>query len=105
MQVSFTPGTDTVGLIAALEDVPVETDQVAKIVINERTGTVVMGGDVAVSACAVAHGNLTVSIANAPIISQPGPLSGGQTVVAPAQGDQGAGGQRAADPRPGQHDH
>ena len=83
VQVSFTPGADTVGLIAGLEDVPVETDQVAKIVINERTGTVVMGGEVAVTACAVAHGNLTVSIANAPIISQPGPFSGGQTVVAP----------------------
>ena len=83
IQVSFTPGADTVGLIAALENVGVETDQVAKIVINERTGTVVMGGDVAVSACAVAHGSLTVSIANAPIISQPAPFSGGQTVVAP----------------------
>ena len=83
VQVVFTPGTDTVGLIAALENVPVKTDQTAKIVINERTGTVVMGGDVEVSACAVAHGNLTVSIANAPIISQPAPFSGGQTVVAP----------------------
>jgi len=83
VQVTLSPGADTVGLIAALENVPVETDQVAKIVINERTGTVVMGGDVAVSACAVAHGNLTVSIANAPVISQPAPLSGGRTVVAP----------------------
>ena len=83
IQVSFSPAADTVGLIAALENVAVETDQVAKIVINERTGTVVMGGDVAVSACAVAHGSLTVSIANAPIISQPGPFSSGQTVVAP----------------------
>ena len=83
VQVTISPSADTVGLIAALEDVPVETDQVAKIVINERTGTVVMGGDVEVSACAVAHGNLTVSIANAPLISQPAPLSGGKTVVAP----------------------
>jgi flagellar P-ring protein precursor FlgI len=62
----------------------VETDEVAKVVINERTGTVVMGGNVEVTACAVAHGSLTVSIANAPIISQPEPFSPlGKTVVEP----------------------
>ena len=84
IRVGFTPGSDPVSVIAGLENVPVETDEVAKIVINERTGTVVMGGNVEVSACAVAHGNLTVSIANDPVISQPGPLSRqGQTVVLP----------------------
>ena len=84
IRVGFTPGSDPVSVIAGLENVPVETDVIAKIVINERTGTVVMGGNVEVSACAVAHGNLTVSIANAPIISQPGPFSRrGQTVIAP----------------------
>jgi len=84
IRVGFTPGSDPVSVIAGLENVPVDTDEVAKIVINERTGTVVMGGNVEVSACAVAHGNLTVSIANAPIISQPNPLSRqGQTVVLP----------------------
>lgn len=95
IRVGFTPGSDTVSVIAGLENVPVDTDQVAKVVINERTGTVVMDGNVEVSACAVAHGNLTVSIANAPIISQPAPVSrGGQTVVAPrkiitvAEGDE-----------------
>lgn len=95
IRVGFTPGSDPVSVIAGLENVPVDTDQIAKVVINERTGTVVMDGNVEVSACAVAHGNLTVSIANAPIISQPGPFSrGGQTVVAPrkiinvAEGDE-----------------
>lgn len=83
IRVEFAPGTDAVGLIAALEDVPVQTDEVARVVINERTGTVVMGSNVVVSACAVAHGNLTVQIANTPIISQPAPLSNGQTVVVP----------------------
>ena len=84
IRVAFTPGTEPVALIAALESVPIETDQIAKVVINERTGTVVMGGNVDVTACAVAHGNLTVSIANAPVISQPAPLSrGGTTVVVP----------------------
>ena len=95
IRVGFTPGSDPVSVIAGLENVPVDTDEVAKIVINERTGTVVMDGNVEVSACAVAHGNLTVSIANAPIISQPNPLNGqGRTVVAPrkiiniAEGDE-----------------
>ena len=95
IQVGVTPGCDPVSVIAGLENVPVDTDEVAKIVINERTGTVVMGGNVEVSACAVAHGNLTVSIANAPIISQPNALSRqGKTVVAPrkiinvAEGDE-----------------
>ena len=95
IQVGITPGSDAVSVIAALENVPVDIDEVAKIVINERTGTVVMDGNVEVSACAVAHGNLTVSIANAPIISQPGSFSRqGKTVVAPrkiinvAEGDE-----------------
>ena len=85
VRVSFAPGTPPVSLIAALEAIPVETDDVAKVVINERTGTVVMGGDVEVTACAVAHGSLTVSIANEPIISQPAPLSKGVTVTAPGK--------------------
>ena len=83
VKIDFAPGTDAVGLIAALEDTPVQTDEIARVVINERTGTVVMGSQVVVSACAVAHGSLTVQIANNPVISQPAPLSGGQTVVAP----------------------
>lgn len=83
VQVDFRSGTDPVELIAALEDIPVEADDTARVVINERTGTVVMGGNIVVSACAVANGTLTVQIANAPIISQPAPLSGGSTVVAP----------------------
>ncbi len=84
IEVTFVPGTEPVSLIAALEGVEVETDEVARVVINERTGTVVMGGNVLVSACAVAHGSLTVQITNAPIISQPAPFSPkGQTVAAP----------------------
>jgi flagellar P-ring protein precursor FlgI len=85
VQVDFAPGTEPVGLIAALEGLPIETDDAARIVINERTGTVVMGGNIVVSACAVAHGSLTVQIGNAPIISQPAPLSGGKTVVVPSK--------------------
>lgn len=53
----------------------------AKVVINARTGSVVMNQSVSLNACAVAHGNLSVTISTTPVISQPGPLSGGQTVV------------------------
>ena len=53
----------------------------AKIVVNARTGSVVMNQAVTLGACAVAHGILSVSISSTPVVSQPGPLSGGQTTV------------------------
>ncbi|BDI28302.1 flagellar P-ring protein [Capsulimonas corticalis] len=83
IQVDFSPGADTVNMIAELEDTPVDTDEVAKIVVNERTGTVVMGGNATITPCAIAHGNLTISVTNDPIISQPAPFSNGKTVVQP----------------------
>lgn len=70
-------------LIARLEPVAVTPDVVARVVINERTGTVVMGGDVRLGAAAVAHGNLSVRISTQYDVSQPAPLSGGQTTVVP----------------------
>lgn len=54
----------------------------AKVIINARTGTVVMNQAVTLGPCAIAHGNLSVSVQSTPVISQPGALSGGQTVVA-----------------------
>ena len=57
----------------------------AKVVVNSRTGTVVIGNKVMVSAAAVTHGSLTVTISNDTEVSQPGPLSGGQTAVVPKQ--------------------
>jgi flagellar P-ring protein precursor FlgI len=70
-------------LIARIEPLPVELDVTARVVINERTGTVVMGGDVRLGPAAVAHGNLSVRIATQYEVSQPAPLSGGQTTVVP----------------------
>jgi flagellar P-ring protein FlgI len=61
----------------------VEPDQTARIVIDERSGIIVMGRDVRVSTVAVAQGNLTVSISEEPIVSQPAPFSDGETVVVP----------------------
>jgi len=73
-------------LMARLEPLPLTMDAVAKVVINERTGTVVVGQGVRLSAAAVAHGNLSVRINTRYEVSQPNPLSqGGQTVVVPQE--------------------
>jgi flagellar P-ring protein precursor FlgI len=61
----------------------IRPDQPARVVINERTGTVVAGEHVSISTTAVAHGNLFIGVSITPIISQPAPLSNGTTVVAP----------------------
>ena len=67
--------------LADVENLPVElAAPAAKIVINARTGSVVMNQAVTLAACAVAHGNLSVVINTNPVISQPGPLSNGRTV-------------------------
>lgn len=70
-------------LIARIEPLPVSLDVAARVVINERTGTVVMGGDVRLGPAAVAHGNLSVRIQTSLDVSQPAPLSGGTTQVVP----------------------
>lgn len=68
---------------ARLEGVEVAEDRVAKVILNERTGTVIMGGEVRLSTVAIAHGGLSISIKETPLVSQPTPLStGGTTVVA-----------------------
>lgn len=70
--------------LAAALDVGVEPTVPARVVLNERTGTVVMGGDVRLSAATISHGNLTVAITRTADVSQPLPFSeGGQTVVVP----------------------
>jgi flagellar P-ring protein precursor FlgI len=69
--------------VAELEGLTVETDRPAKVVINERTGTIVMGKEVRVSPVAIMHGNLTVEIQTAYNVSQPNPLSTGSTTVVP----------------------
>jgi flagellar P-ring protein precursor FlgI len=73
-----------VDLITDVEQLVVDTDQPAKIIIDENSGIIVMGKDVRVSTVAVAQSNLTVSIAETPVASQPAPLStGGTTKVLP----------------------
>jgi flagellar P-ring protein precursor FlgI len=72
-------------LMAQLETLSIQTDVVARVVINERTGTVVVGGHVQLGPAAVAHGNLSVRITTRYQVSQPNPFSGGETVVTPNQ--------------------
>lgn len=73
-----------VALLSTLQDVYVDEGRDRpKVVFNSRTGTVVMGADVRIAKAAVSHGSLTVSIEENPKVSQPGPLSNGQTVVTP----------------------
>ena len=72
-----------VGFIADLEELPLEfSAPAAKVVINARTGSVVLNQSVTIGPCAIAHGNLSITISSTPVISQPNPLSQGQTVVA-----------------------
>jgi flagellar P-ring protein FlgI len=72
-----------VATLTEIEQLQVEPDEAAKIVIDERSGVIVIGRDVRVSTVAVAQGNLTVTISEAPQVSQPGPFSRGRTVVVP----------------------
>ncbi|MGQ2993170.1 MAG: flagellar basal body P-ring protein FlgI [Variovorax sp.] len=72
-----------VNFIAELEELTLEASTpAAKVVINARTGSIVLNQAVTLGPCAIAHGNLSVTISSAPVISQPAPLSGGRTVVA-----------------------
>ncbi len=74
---------DLTRLMANLEDLVVHTDTPAKVVINERTGTIVIGQDVRISRVAVSYGTLTVQVSEHPQVSQPNPFSKGKTVVTP----------------------
>ena len=84
VQISSRDGGGMVEFVSRIENLSVDVDQPARIVINEASGTVVMGTDVRVSPVAIAHGGLTISITDTSYASQPAPLSGGETVVLPA---------------------
>ena len=72
-----------VRFLAEIGELTVEPDTRARVVINERTGTVVIGRDVRISTVAVTHGNLTVRVTELPVVSQPNPFSRGETKVVP----------------------
>ncbi|MFE8644638.1 flagellar basal body P-ring protein FlgI [Sphingomonas sp. NCPPB 2930] len=82
VQAPLDPST-RVGFIADLEELPLElSTPAAKVVVNARTGSIVLNQSVTLGPCAIAHGNLAITISSSPVISQPGAFSGGQTVVA-----------------------
>jgi flagellar P-ring protein precursor FlgI len=74
---------NVVALLTEIEQLQVDPDLSAKIIIDERSGIIVMGRDVRVATVAVAQGNLTVTISESPQVSQPAPFSRGRTVVTP----------------------
>ncbi|HVZ99073.1 MAG TPA: flagellar basal body P-ring protein FlgI [Caulobacterales bacterium] len=74
---------DMVALLGSIENLEVSVDAPARIVIDENSGIVVMGDNVRVSTVAIAQGNLTISVNEDPFVSQPAPLSRGETAVVP----------------------
>lgn len=86
VRISLPEGYDgsIVDLITDIEQLPIQPDQPARIVISERTGVIVMGSDVRISDVAIAQGNLTISVTETPQVSQANPFAEqGETVVVP----------------------
>jgi flagellar P-ring protein precursor FlgI len=75
--------TDVPALLARIENLEVEVRRPAKVVVNERTGTVVLGKDVHLGAVSILHGNFSIEVTTTYAVSQPNPLAGGQTAVVP----------------------
>jgi flagellar P-ring protein precursor FlgI len=76
-------GRDPIDALGRLEDLRVEPDTPATVVIDEASGTIVMGANVRISTVAIAQGNLTIRVTNTPMVSQPAPFGRGRTVVVP----------------------
>ncbi|MES3028669.1 MAG: flagellar basal body P-ring protein FlgI [Pseudomonadota bacterium] len=74
---------DMVSFLSQVENMTVDTDGPAKVVIDEIAGVIVMGENVRISTVAIAQGNLTITVRESPAVSQPAPFSRGQTVVVP----------------------
>jgi len=75
--------SDPVKFLSIVENLEIKPDNVAKIVVDEKNGTVVIGENVRIATVAIAHGNISVQIKEDARVSQPMPFSGGQTVVTP----------------------
>ncbi len=80
---SAPPGTSLFNFVTAIEQIEVDPDNIAKVMIDEVAGVIVMGSDVRISTVAIAQGNLTISVQETPQVSQPLPFSQGQTAVVP----------------------
>ncbi len=83
VQLRLPPAAERVAFVAEVEATEVVLEAPpARVVVNARSGSVVMNQSVRLGPCAVAHGSLSVTVSTTPVVSQPSPLSGGQTVVA-----------------------
>jgi len=76
-------GRDVIDALTRIEELRVEPDSPAVVVIDEASGTIVMGANVRISTVAIAQGNLTIRVTETPVVSQPGPLSNGTTTTVP----------------------
>lgn len=76
-------GMDMVSYLTDIEELEVEPDNPAKVVIDESSGTIVIGKNVRLSTVAIDHGNLTITVQENPLVSQPAPFSQGVTTVTP----------------------
>jgi flagellar P-ring protein precursor FlgI len=72
---------ELIGFIARLQEIEVRTASPAKVVLNENTGTIVMGGDVLIKPAYVAHGSLTIKIASTPVVTPPPVFSDADPVI------------------------
>ncbi|MBR1730628.1 MAG: flagellar basal body P-ring protein FlgI [Selenomonadaceae bacterium] len=83
IDIRIPPGyrSNVVGFIASIESLPIRPDNVAKVVFSERTGTIVMGGDVSVDECAITQGGLSIKVQRDTQVNQPNPFSYGTTMV------------------------
>lgn len=87
MQVPDNKRGDVVGLMTDIEQISITPDEIARIVIDEQSGVIVMGENVHINTVAIAQGNLTIRITETPQVSQPGPLSEGGTTTVVARTD------------------
>jgi len=83
IDIKRTNARSTAHAVGRMENLRVEPQRKARVVVDQRSGTIVMGSDVRISRVAVAQGNLTLRIEEAPLVSQPSPFTDGETVVVP----------------------
>ncbi|KAE9630800.1 flagellar basal body P-ring protein FlgI [Parasedimentitalea maritima] len=86
IDIAGTRARSTAHAVGRIENILVEPERKARVVVDQRSGTIVMGSDVRISRVAVAQGNLTLRIEEAPLVIQPNPFSDGETVVVPRTG-------------------
>lgn len=94
VDVTATGAASTAHAIGQIENILIEPQRKARVVVDQRSGTIVMGDDVRLSRVAVSQGNLTLRIEEAPLVVQPNPFAGGRSVVVPRTGaslDEGEG--------------